>query len=113
MSTDYGIDFNRSGPNVIGAPAYSFPIARIRWVIDENFLFAFRSFELVPGGNDDARSPDYRGQPLAVFKIEDHVDVRQDYNAVTGERDQRHGRRTPRTAAGTTASSSASTGRRT
>src|SRR6478752_6079857 len=24
MSPDYGIDFNRSGPNVLGAPVYSF-----------------------------------------------------------------------------------------
>ena len=85
MSTDYGIDFNRSGPYVIGSPTYSFPIARIRWVIDEGFLFAFRSFELVQGGNDDARAAEYRGQPLAVFAIEDHIDVRQDYNAITGE----------------------------
>jgi hypothetical protein len=85
MSTDYGLDFNRSGPYVIGAPYYSFPIARIVWTIDEDFLVAYRAFELVQGGNDDARSPDFRGQPLAVFAIEDHVDVRQDYNPVTGE----------------------------
>ena len=32
------------------------------------------------------RSPDYRGEPLAVFKIVDHVDVRKDYNTVTGEK---------------------------
>jgi hypothetical protein len=85
MSTDYGIDFNRSGTNVIGSPVYSFPIARIRWVIDENFLFAFRSFELVQGGNDDAREPEYRGQPLAVFAIQAHVDIRREYSPVTGE----------------------------
>jgi hypothetical protein len=86
MSTDYAIDFNRSGPDVLGSPSYSFPIARIRWVIDENYLFAYRSFELVSGGNKDGRSPDYRGQPLAVFKIEAHVDVRKDYSSLTGEK---------------------------
>ncbi len=85
MSTDYGLDFNRGGPYVLGSPTYSFPIARIRWVIDENYLFAYRSYELVQGGSAGGRSPDYRGEPLAVFKILDHVDVRRDYNALTGE----------------------------
>jgi len=85
MSTDYALDYNRSGPSVLGEPAYSFPIARVRWVIDEGFLYAYRSYELVSGGNPDGRSDDFRGQPLAVFKIEDHVDVRKDYSAVTGE----------------------------
>jgi hypothetical protein len=86
MSTDYGLDFNRGGPYVIGSPTYSFPIARIRWVIDENFLFAFRSFELVQGGSKDAKAPDYRGEPLAVFAIEDHIDIRNDYSTTTGEK---------------------------
>ncbi|HMI91492.1 MAG TPA: hypothetical protein VK509_09025, partial [Polyangiales bacterium] len=85
MSADYGVDFNREGPYVIGAPSYSFPIARIRWVIDEGFLFAYRSFELVIGGSADTRTPEFIGQPLAVFAIEDHIDIRQDYNEITGE----------------------------
>ena len=86
MSTDYGVDFNRGGPSVLGSPSYSFPIARIRWVIDEHYLFAYRSYELVAGGSRDGRSPDYRGEPLAVFKIQDHVDVRKDYSSITGEK---------------------------
>jgi hypothetical protein len=85
MSTDYAVDFNRAGPNVLGAPVYSFPIARIRWVVDEKFLFAHRSYELVSGGNADANDAEFLGQPLAAFAIEDHVDVRKDYDAVTGE----------------------------
>src|SRR3954453_8337663 len=79
MSTDYALDYNRGGPSVLGEPAYSFPIARIRWGFDEGFLYAYRSYELVAGGNPDGRSSDFRGQPLAVFKIEDHVDIRKDY----------------------------------
>ncbi len=47
MSTDYALDYNRGGRNVLGTPAYSFPIARVRFVIDEKFLFAYRSYELV------------------------------------------------------------------
>ncbi|HET8939736.1 MAG TPA: hypothetical protein VFN67_40130, partial [Polyangiales bacterium] len=85
MSTDYALDYNRGGPSVLGQPAYSFPIARIRWVIDESYLFAYRSFELVSGGNPDGRDDSFRGEPLAVFKIEDHVDVRKDYSSTTGE----------------------------
>jgi len=37
MSTDYALDYNRGGSNVLGTPAYSFPIARVRFVIDEKF----------------------------------------------------------------------------
>jgi hypothetical protein len=85
MSTDYALDFNRGGPSVLGSPSYSFPIARIRWVIDERYLFAYRSFELVEGGNPDGRDESFRGEPLAVFAIEDHVDVRKDFSPVTGE----------------------------
>lgn len=60
-------------------------IARIRWVIDEGFLYAYRAYELIDGGNDDGRDEDFRGQPLAAFAIEDHVDIQREYNAITGE----------------------------
>lgn len=60
-------------------------LGRIRWVIDEGFLFAFRAFELVEGSNTDGADDGYRGQPLAAFEIVDHVDVRRQYNEVTGE----------------------------
>ena len=61
-------------------------IGRIRWVIDEDFLYAYRSYELIDGGNDDGHDPGFRGQPLAAFSIEGHVDVRHEYSALTGER---------------------------
>ncbi|MBX3250277.1 MAG: hypothetical protein KF901_24075 [Myxococcales bacterium] len=60
-------------------------IGRIRWVIDENFLYAYRSYELIDGGNDDGRNATFRGQPLAAFRIETHVDVRRTYDELTGE----------------------------
>lgn len=84
MSADLGVDYNRLGAYAF-TPVGSLPIGRIRWVIDEDFLYAFRTYELTSGGNEDGRSSDFRGQPLAVFAIEDHVDIQQDYNAVTGE----------------------------
>lgn len=71
---DFGIDKGES-----------FNMARIRWVLDENFLYAYRAYELIDGGNDDGRSPDFRGQPLAAFAVEGHLDVRREYNPVTGE----------------------------
>ena len=60
-------------------------IGRIRWVIDEDFLYAYRSHEIVFGAADDPSADDYRGQPLAIFPITGHVDVRREYSPFTGE----------------------------
>lgn len=60
-------------------------LGRIRWVIDEKFLFAFRSYEIVDGANPDGDDSNFRGQPLAAFEVIDHVDVRPQYNEITGE----------------------------
>jgi hypothetical protein len=67
-----------------------FSVPRIRWVIDENFLYAYRDYELV-GNPDDPRDirgeddPNYLGQPVAAFRILSHFDIRREYNAVTRE----------------------------
>lgn len=61
-------------------------IGRIRWVIDENFLYAYRASEIIPGSNPDFDTPEFRGSPLAVYRITSHVDVRREFNPVTGER---------------------------
>lgn len=63
----------------------SVSLARIRWVIDEDTLFAFRAYELVDGSNTAGRDPDYRGQPIAAYRIESHFDIRREYNPLTGE----------------------------
>lgn len=71
-------------------------VARIRWVIDEDFLYAFRAHELTRGGNRDAEDgnwdtdgdgePDaYRGEPVAAFAISSHFDIQRSYNPTTGE----------------------------
>jgi hypothetical protein len=65
--------------------AQSGVIGRIRWVIDEQFLYAYRATEVIPGSNADIDSPSFRGSPLAVYRITNHVDVRQEYNPGTGE----------------------------
>ena len=73
--TDYALD---SGESPV--------IGKIRWVVDQDYLFAYRSYELIDGGNDDGRDDGFQGQPLAAFPIENHVDVRYDYSAITGEK---------------------------
>ena len=53
----------------------SLTMARIRWVLDENFLYAYRAYELIDGGNDDGRMN--RGQPLAAYAVQP-TDVRRE-----------------------------------
>ncbi len=65
-------------------------IPRIRWVIDENYLYAYRDYEIITDSEDPLgvrgdSDPNYLGQPVAAFKIEKHFDIRRVYNSVTGE----------------------------
>ncbi|MEQ8460437.1 MAG: hypothetical protein RID81_27765 [Sandaracinaceae bacterium] len=67
-----------------------FSLPRIRWVIDENFLYAYRDYETVGDPTDPFavrgdEDEDYLGQPVAAFAIESHFDIRRTYNSVTGE----------------------------
>jgi hypothetical protein len=57
---------------------------RVRFVIDEDTLFAYRDYELVQGG-DGAAKRNALGQPVAAYRIEKHFDVRREYNPSTGE----------------------------
>ncbi|MGE0790749.1 MAG: zinc-dependent metalloprotease [Sandaracinaceae bacterium] len=58
---------------------------RIRWVIDENYLYAYRSYAIIRGSSADEGQEGFLGQPLAIFAIDEHVDVRREYNPSTGE----------------------------
>ena len=59
---------------------------RIRWVIEEKTLLAFRDYELLEGANPGAPEPgSILGQPVAAFEIESHFDIRRDYSDATGE----------------------------
>jgi len=67
-----------------------FSIPRIRWVIDEDFLYAYRDYEIVGDPEDPFayagdEDEDYLGQPVAAFRIDSHFDIRRTYNSVTGE----------------------------
>jgi len=92
-------------PTVIDAPytsAYTFigdqaPLERIVWDIQEDALYAYRSYEHVEnaersGFRQDVEvrgeTPDgvrFFGDAVAVFRIVKHFDVRRAYNTSTGE----------------------------
>jgi hypothetical protein len=74
---DSAIDFQ--GSDLAAMP-------RIRWVIEEDSLIAFRDYELLEGANPDATAQgDFLGQPVAAFEIEKHFDIRRAYSDSTGE----------------------------
>jgi hypothetical protein len=60
-------------------------MARIRWIIDENYLYAVRTYEVVAGANIDGGSSTFLGEPLAAFPIDSHFDIQRQYNPATGE----------------------------
>jgi hypothetical protein len=67
-------------------------LPRIRWVIDEHSLYAYRDYELVRGGDGDSKAAPgaengkpASSLPVAAYKIEKHFDIRRSYNASTGE----------------------------
>jgi hypothetical protein len=67
-----------------------FAIPRIRWVIDEQTLYAFRDYQTVgdavdPWADDRENDRDFLGQPVAAYRIASHFDVRRVYNTVSGE----------------------------
>lgn len=87
ISTDYE---SSSFGTFTGDSAYDyatggFSVPRIRWVIDENFLYAYRDVPLITGANADEQDPQFRGQPVAAFKIQSHFDIRRSYDSVTGQ----------------------------
>ena len=63
---------------------------KVVWRIEENYLFAYRSYPLVPGAEDvlhgtDYGADDYHEEPVAAFPIISHFDIRRQYNSSTGE----------------------------
>ena len=71
---DAAIDFASAG---LGS------MPRVRWVIDEDTLYAYRDYELLEGVNGDDEVD--ITHPVAAFNIEKHFDIRRDYNPLTGE----------------------------
>ncbi|MBI5507109.1 MAG: zinc-dependent metalloprotease [Deltaproteobacteria bacterium] len=63
-----------------------FTIERVRWDVQENFLYAYRDYEYIPGSdNGEYPGADYYGSPVAAFPIKAHFDIQKEYNPETGE----------------------------
>jgi len=62
-------------------------LEKVRWKVTEDYLYAYRTHESVPGLDPDANREgnDYEGDPVAAFVIEKHFDIKRSYNAATGE----------------------------
>ena len=68
---------------------------KVRFVAEENYLIAYRSYPFLPGSDGDTTIPiqnydevynqDYKGAILAMFPIESHFDIQRDYDTATGE----------------------------
>jgi len=87
-ATPLGFVGENSGDPTGGFAGYTVP--RIRWVIDENYLYAYRDYEIIGDPEDPQRirgneDPNFLGQPVAAFRISSHFDIRRDYDATTGE----------------------------
>ena len=65
-----------------------FSLPRVRWIIDEDTLFAYRDYELIEGllpASDGANPAEELGEPVAAWRIESHFDIRRAYSPTTGE----------------------------
>jgi hypothetical protein len=61
---------------------------RLKWEVTENHLIGWRDYSAAPGteidaleGGDDA----FKGQPIAMYNITGHFDIRYTYDTLTGE----------------------------
>jgi hypothetical protein len=71
-------------------------LERIRWQIQQNHLVAYRAYDWVAGtdsqfargGQPGSRgTAGQSGQPVAIYRIEKHFDVKRNYSPATGEQD--------------------------
>lgn len=80
---DVGYGATQSG---LFTSTYAQPVARIKWDIQENYLLARLSHELID--NTDGKglgNPTQDGVVVAAFAIKSHFDIQQEYNPTTGE----------------------------
>ncbi len=62
-------------------------LSRIVWDIQENYLYARRSFEFIEGAAKKGElADDFQGEVLAAYRIEKHFDITRAYNQTTGEK---------------------------
>jgi len=78
------IETRRTNPFVF--PGEQDELKRVRWDIQENFLIARRSYEIVSGSDGKGAKPEVNdGIIVAMYPITSHFDVRRAYNSATGE----------------------------
>jgi len=59
---------------------------RIRWDIQENYIYARKSYELIEGAKQiNPDTGEFKGTIVGAWKIASHFDIRRQYNATTGE----------------------------
>jgi hypothetical protein len=60
---------------------------RVTWDIQQDFLIAYRSYDLVAGTDAASELPGDHSEntPVAIFPIVSHFDVQREYNPSTGE----------------------------
>ncbi len=64
---------------------YAQPVSRVRWEIQENYLIARQTYEHIQNSDHNGTKRTNNGQVVAMFAIQDHFDVRREYNPQTGE----------------------------
>lgn len=62
-------------------------LERVRWDVQEQYLIAYRTYELIENTLKPTELPgvEWRGAPVAAYAITSHFDVVRDYNPQTGE----------------------------
>lgn len=59
---------------------------RIRWDIQESYLYARMAYEKVQGGKNTSQDTGaYKGEIVGAWRIESHFDIKRGYNPTTGE----------------------------
>jgi hypothetical protein len=60
-------------------------LERITWIIDKDFLYAYRTVPVISSADDNETDRDFREDPVAAFRITKHFDIMKSYNTLTGE----------------------------
>lgn len=63
-------------------------LEKIRWEITQGDLIGWRTYSITPGSENEqlpGAEELYRGQPVAIFAITDHFDIRREFDPTSGE----------------------------
>src|SRR5687767_2158836 len=66
-SAGFGTFQGDSAYNLTAGGMNQFSIERVRWVIDENYLYAYRDYEIIQEHEEATLPEGELGQPVAVF----------------------------------------------